>query len=480
MRKFYWAIFALVQADLPIHCDYAESNGIWEFDLGTHFQGPPDLFNPDQICGYDKLGPVSQQVTIELSEKSGAKNLQTGTTGHYTTFYDEGFVIYLEGRSYFVHYHFDRRGYRCDLTSVGYLHDDDGKNWYCIRGTRISKAAENFEKYEEVDFSDKMYRSNHDLVKELNSIRNLPWTATTYAEDETYTLKEHFYRSGGKPAVSRIDQFDSMTEKIAYSKFLQNLTALPESLDWRNYNRQNYITQVQDQGACGSCFAFATAGLFESRVRILSDNKYQPIISETDIKTCGRVSTYNQGCNGGWNLLTGKYGKDFGFVEESCRPYKSTDFECLDVETLNCQKWYVDEYEYLGGFYGATIGDHGEAMVRELQNGPVAVGFEVDDNFRHYKSGVFVSPGKLDVLKNKSDEFNPIVPVNHMVLVVGYGVCGRRDPACNKTNEGMKYWIVKNSWGKYWGEEGYFKIIRGVNDLGIESMPVRLTPILPE
>jgi len=112
-------------------------------------------------------------------------------------------------------------------------------------------------------------------------------------------------------------------------------------------------------------------------------------------------------------------------------------------------------------------------MVQELQNGPVAVGFLVNDAFRTYSSGVFVDPGQ-----QVNSEFNPIVSVNHAVLCVGYGVCGANDPECNGINEGMRYWIVKNSWGKSFGENGYFKIIRGVNELGIESMPFRAVPII--
>lgn len=64
------------------------------------------------------------------------------------------------------------------------------------------------------------------------------------------------------------------------------------------------------------------------------------------------------------------------------------------------------------------------------------------------------------------DKFNPFQITNHAVLVVGYGV---------DQNTGVKYWIVKNSWGSTWGEEGYFKIRRGTDEVGIESMAVAAT-----
>ena len=162
--------------------------------------------------------------------------------------------------------------------------------------------------------------------------------------------------------------------------------------------------------------------------------------------------------------------QEFGLVTDACAPYNPVSRKCEEA-TKSCKRFYSKNYEYVGGYYGANIGDQGQAMVEELQNGPVAVGFEVTDAFRSYSSGIYVEPS----LKS---EFNPIVSVNHAVLCVGYGVCGKNDSACDGVNEGMKYWIVKNSWGKSFGEDGFFKIIRGVNDLGIESMPFKAEPIL--
>jgi cathepsin H len=80
------------------------------------------------------------------------------------------------------------------------------------------------------------------------------------------------------------------------------------------------------------------------------------------------------------------------------------------------------------------------------EHGPVSITFEVVNGFRDYKTGVYVS----DVCKNTP------LDVNHAVLAVGYG-----------TENGVDYWIVKNSWGVEWGDEGFFKIQRGVNMCGV-------------
>jgi len=93
-----------------------------------------------------------------------------------------------------------------------------------------------------------------------------------------------------------------------------------------------------------------------------------------------------------------------------------------------------------------------------VKTGPIVIGFLVTDEFQHYKGGIFVSTGlKL----SPSLKFNPLESTNHAVLVVGYGV-----------ESGVKYWIVKNSWGPEWGEKGYFRIRRGTDELGIESLGV--------
>ena len=113
-------------------------------------------------------------------------------------------------------------------------------------------------------------------------------------------------------------------------------------------------------------------------------------------------------------------------------------------------------------------------MMIALQDGPVAVSFLVEGDFHAYKEGVWTTTGIMS-----SDDWNPIVPVNHGVLCVGYGICeGKGDKICgDNTMAGTPYWIGKNSWGTGFGMEGYFLILRGVNEAGWESMPFAATPI---
>ncbi|XP_073778907.1 dipeptidyl peptidase 1 isoform X1 [Danio rerio] len=229
---------------------------------------------------------------------------------------------------------------------------------------------------------------------------------------------------------------------------------LPQHWDWRNVNGVNFVSPVRNQAQCGSCYSFATMGMLEARVRIQTNNTQQPVFSPQQVVSC---SQYSQGCDGGFPYLIGKYIQDFGIVEEDCFPYTGSDSPCN--LPAKCTKYYASDYHYVGGFYG---GCSESAMMLELvKNGPMGVALEVYPDFMNYKEGIYHHTGLRDAN-------NPFELTNHAVLLVGYG-------QCHKTGE--KYWIVKNSWGSGWGENGFFRIRRGTDECAIESIAVAATPI---
>lgn len=116
-----------------------------------------------------------------------------------------------------------------------------------------------------------------------------------------------------------------------------------------------------------------------------------------------------------------------------------------------------------------------DMMLEELYaNGPISVGIYAPSDFHSYESGVYYSTGV-------SSDWNPLEPTNHAVVVVGYGRCpdtitAGDNSGCNPGDENLPYWIMKNSWGADWGENGYAKIILGVDEIAIESKPFVITP----
>ena len=221
---------------------------------------------------------------------------------------------------------------------------------------------------------------------------------------------------------------------------------LPESFDWRD-NNGDWTTPVKDQGEeCGSCWAHAVIGILESHWKITHNNPNLGIdLSEKYLLSC---DTDDEGCDGGdfetaMPYLVDKAGIDglVGTVQEDEYPYDPEEAEpeeCPDLAGL--ERFAADKWAYVNA--SAELGDDAEASlptVDELKaamylKGPIAVGVYDDDAFDDYSGGVFYS----------EDEFDE---TNHAVILVGWGA-----------DEEGEYFIVKNSVGTEWGENGWFNI----------------------
>ncbi|KAH6923823.1 hypothetical protein HPB50_007769 [Hyalomma asiaticum] len=167
-------------------------------------------------------------------------------------------------------------------------------------------------------------------------------------------------------------------------------------------------------------------------------------------------------CSGGFAyLIGGKYAQDYGVVDEHCNPYTGRDGPCKT--SPNCTRHYVAKYRYCGGYYGAS---NEEVMRLALvHGGPIAVGFEVYPDFQTYSGGVYQH---TTLHRQLGAPFDPFELTNHAVLVVGYGW---------DQDSQLPFWRVKNSWGAEWGEAGFFRIRRGNDECGIESLAVEVEPI---
>lgn len=148
----------------------------------------------------------------------------------------------------------------------------------------------------------------------------------------------------------------------------------------------------------------------------------------------------NHGCNGGLPSHAFEYIAHAGGIStEASYPYYAEDRTCtVDSSTF--------ALGVTGGSVNITEGDEGSLKTSLYEHGPVSIAFEVVGDFRDYSSGVYTSTE----CKNSTSD------VNHAVLAVGYG-----------TLDGVDYWLVKNSWGADWGDEGFFRIERGVNMCGV-------------
>ena len=209
--------------------------------------------------------------------------------------------------------------------------------------------------------------------------------------------------------------------------FPMNRDPLPMSLDWRDVNG---ITPVKNQGECGSCWAFAATAEMEAFIKIYYGVEMD--LSEQQSVSC---NPYGAGCNGGWASASYYVFQQQGAVTEGCMPYLSAD-----PPEAPCIQSGMKKYGYITGYN--HISNNVEQIKTALQNGPVCTGIDASDAFEVYSSGCF-------------EEIS--YTTNHLVLIVGYD-----DRSCDE--EGA--WIIKNSWGPGFGENGYITVKYGAANTG--------------
>ena len=240
--------------------------------------------------------------------------------------------------------------------------------------------------------------------------------------------------------------------------------ALPANWDWRDVNGTNFLGWSKNQHIpqyCGSCWAQATTSSLGDRFNILlGDHNPTPIdLAAQVIVNCQAGGS----CNGGDPSGVYEYAYETGIPDVSCEQYvaKNLDKDTCDAIDVcrdcrgpppaegesgqeNC--WAVDYKKYyVSNYYGLSGASKMKAEI--YKNGPISCGISVTDKFEAYTSGIY-------------SESSLFPMINHEIAVVGWGL----DQATN-----TEYWIGRNSWGTYWGEQGFFRIKMHSDNLAIED-----------
>ena len=223
-------------------------------------------------------------------------------------------------------------------------------------------------------------------------------------------------------------QTKNLREESKSQLTFKNFHTVPTNVDWRD---KNAVTPVKNQGNCGSCWSFSATGAMEGIYSIETGELVS--FSEQQLVDCDKVDS---GCNGGLMDNAFRWIKNNdGICSEDDYPYVSgttskegnCESSCTNVPNSDVTSW-TDVEE-----------NSKDALMLAISQQPVSVAIQADQvAFQFYKSGVFDS--------------NCGTNLDHGVLAVGYD-----------SSENKPYWLVKNSWGTSWGEDGYIKLSMDVS-----------------
>ncbi|XP_038052073.1 cathepsin B-like [Patiria miniata] len=247
---------------------------------------------------------------------------------------------------------------------------------------------------------------------------------------------------------------------------------IPENFDsMTKWPECDSMKKIYDQGACGAGWAFGALEAMSDRYCVFSNmKKVNVTLSEENlISCCGTHCGF--GCEGGYPSAAWQYWVNTGIVTDGCQPYTfdpcrhvggsdegsdggAPEPTCApETQTPKCHtecgkgynKSYTDDLHFGKSSY-AIEGSVTQIQEELINFGPVETSLNVFEDFFSYKSGVYqhVAGGFVN---------------RQSVKMYGWGV----------TPDGVKYWLASNSWNDSWGEKGFFKILRGTNECGIEE-----------
>ncbi|XP_050224496.1 ervatamin-B-like [Mercurialis annua] len=267
----------------------------------------------------------------------------------------------------------------------------------------------------------KVFEDNFKFVTDHNSQPNTSYTLALNAFADLSSEEFAASRLGlGHPSAS--DSADLLRHRVP---FPDTVGVIPPSMDWR---REGAVTEVKDQGNCNSCWIFSGIGAIEGINKIATGSLVD--LSEQELVDC---NGFARGCDPGWVANAYKFAiKNRGIDTESDYPYKARHMQC-QKDKLNNRAAAIDGYAKVP--YGNE-----DALLKAVAIQPVSVLICASDTtFQFYSKGFFTGPCCKGT--------------NHAVLIVAYGTENETD-----------YWIIKNSWGKRWGINGYMFMKRNTGD----------------
>ncbi|KAE9599928.1 hypothetical protein Lal_00045848 [Lupinus albus] len=282
----------------------------------------------------------------------------------------------------------------------------------------IAKHGKVYKDAEEKEKRFKVFKENVEYIESFNaaSIKPYKLSINQFADQTNDEFKA--YRNG----LKRLHGLRNIT---GTSFKYENVSHIPVALDWR---KRGAVTPIKDQGQCGSCWAFSTVAATEG-IHQLSSGKLVSL-AEQELVDCD-TKGLDHGCEGGYMEEGFEFIiKNGGITSEANYPYTGFDGTC------NPKKEASHVVTIKG--YEKVPSNSEVALLKSVANQPVSVSVDAGGNFQFYSSGIFEGECGTEL--------------DHGVTIVGYGI----------GDDGTKYWLVKNSWGTSWGEQGYIRMKRDI------------------
>jgi len=307
-----------------------------------------------------------------------------------------------------------------------------------LQGYTYSQYCAEFGKNSADASREAIFNSNLELILKHNADPAKTWFAAVNEFSDWTNTEFRAHRTGHSPHP----------RENVISMEAVSLSDLPDEVDWRK--QDGIVTDVKNQGSCGSCWAFSAVETLEAHYSIATGE--QLVLSPQQIVSCAPNPQHcggTGGCQGSTQPLAFNYTKTAGITLDSNYPYKGT--------TGTCDESKITPVAQNDGFVQLEMNNY-TALVTAVANvGPVAISVAAGGmGWQVYGGGVY----------SDSATFHPFLcnfDMDHAVQLVGYGVDGSK-----------MYWTVRNSWGSGWGESGYIRVERhgeGNEPCGTDKTP---------
>mmetsp|Transcript_10680 Transcript_10680/g.25406 ORF Transcript_10680/g.25406 Transcript_10680/m.25406 type:complete len:520 (-) Transcript_10680:53-1612(-) len=507
MKLFLATCAVVALGDVPNHCLMRDVAGMWTFEQGPavdegHYPSCGHTFpnTAEALLKLDvrEIVPPATKTALKVNltetvvERDGQRRLlavdEHGNEGFWTMVFDTAMEVRIANKSFYAPFLFSERPGQVGQNGDRMAHIAEAK------GTRGGGR---------IPFEGDIYTCHCDATSSgwwsLGAAPAYPSSRGCFfgrrdgAVRQVDVLRGPDQDGEANVVVGDRDVHAENQHDYDFGLVQVHSQTLPKNFDWKvemlkhaPFDTVDPLTDQDSQGACGSCYAFAATTALAMRFRIAiwkKHGKFVPV--DLSWRAATRCSPMTEGCKGGFAFPIFRFAHEQGVPASSgkcegiapplsSKPYPDTTAKC----DWNCYKgedvFYAKDYGYVGGF--THVATEQEMMKEIFTNGPIVVALATGNvvDFKTGNDGEVMTRFRGAVPKEKFSTHDANATVHawryttHSILATGFG----------EDEDGTKYWVVRNSWGKKWGDGSYGKMLRGTTLAAMESRGTWVEPDL--